>query len=177
MTNQFHVCVYFNYLYHKYVDTFSGVLICCAGFKIWRVKKDMPCTHVSWAKPLIPELNGILSAWAVLLRLMRQPIVRPKHDRKEIWQGNWRVVKAATSALCEVKPVVEQTVPRQNLFQAPADASNYSRNGFYLVGPMSPCLDFEAISSHQSGQALGLSSNAEFCVSRIWSGFTLREHT
>ena len=74
--------------YHKYVDTFSGVLICCAGFKIWRVKKDMPCTHVSWAKPLIPELNGILSTWAVLLRLMRQPIVRPKRDRKEIWQVN-----------------------------------------------------------------------------------------
>jgi hypothetical protein len=49
------------------------------------------------------------------------------------------------SALCEVNPVVEQTVPRQNLLQAPADASsNYSRNVFYLVGPMSPCLDFEA---------------------------------
>ena len=46
----FHVCVCFKYLYHKYVDTFSGVLICCAGFKIWRMKKDMPCTHVSWAK-------------------------------------------------------------------------------------------------------------------------------
>ena len=95
----FHVCVYFKYLYHKYVDTFSGVLICCAGFKIWRAKKDMPC-HVSWAKPLIPELNGILSAWEVLLRLMRQPIVRPKHDRKEIWQGNWRIVKAATLQPC-----------------------------------------------------------------------------
>ena len=91
-----HVCVYFKYLYHTYVDTFSGVLICCAGLKIWRVKKDMPCTHVSWAKPLIPELNGILSTWAVLLRLMRQPIVRPKRDRKEIWQVNWRIVRAAT---------------------------------------------------------------------------------
>ena len=45
------------------------------------------------------------------------------------------------SALCEVNPVVEQTVPRQNLFQAPADASsNYSRNGFYLAGPMTLAL-------------------------------------
>ena len=32
---------------------------------------------------------------------------------------------------------------------------------------MSPCLDFEAAAI--SGQALGLSSNTEFCVSRIWS--------
>ena len=87
---------------------------------------------------------------------MRQPIVRPKRDRKEIWQGQLKDSEGSNpSALCEVNPVVEQTVPRQNLLQAPADASsNYSRNGFYLAGPMSPCLDFEAISSHQSGQAL-----------------------
>jgi len=73
-------------------------------------------------------------------------------------------------ALCEFNPVVEQTVPRQNLFQAPADASNYSRNGFYLAGPMTPCLDFEAAAIQDKHWiALGLSSNAEFCVSRIWS--------
>ena len=101
---------------------------------------------------------------------MRQPIVRPKRDRKEIWQGQLKGSEGSNPpALCEFNPVVEQTVPRQNLFQAPADASsNYSRNGFYLAGPMSPCLRLR-ISSHQSGQALGLSSNAEFCVSRIWS--------
>ena len=165
----FHVCVCFKYLYHKYVDTFSGVLICRAGFKIWRVKKDMPCTHVSWAKPLIPELNGILSTWVVLLRLMRQPIVRPKRDRKEIWQGNWRVVKAAT-----LQPSVKLILLLSKLYHdrtcfrprlTPA-ATTVEMGSTWRV---QWALAFEAISSHQSGQALGLSSNAEFCVSRIWS--------
>jgi len=68
------------------------------------------------------------------------------------------------SALCEVNPV-EQTVPRQNLFQAPADASNYSRNGFYLAGPMSPCLDFEAAAISQD----------KHCVCRQMLSFVSQE--